>query len=195
MVAQPIPHITPDEYLAAEREAALKSEYLDGQIYAMAGASPEHNTISVNVLVSIGTHLKGRPCQAFGSDQRVAVTETGLYAYPDVTVVCGKLVLDDERGDTLLNPTVVIEILSPSTEAWDRGVKAEHYRRLASLQEYLLIAQDRPHVERYVRKDDGSWVLWEASGLDASIRIEAIALHLPLAELYDRVEFGEAPAR
>jgi len=193
MVAQPVPYTTPEEYLAAERAAECKSEYLDGQIYAMAGASPAHNRIAVNVIREVSLHLKGRPCEAFAGDMRVRVEDTGLYAYPDATIVCGKA-LFDEHGDTLLNPTAIIEILSPSTMAWDRGVKAEHYRRLDSLREYLLIAQDRAYVERYVRQADGSWKLWEARGMDVSVRIDAVDLDLPLADVYDRVEVDGAPA-
>ena len=194
MVAERLPYVTPEEYLAREHEAEHKSEYVDGVIYAMARGSPGHDRIAMNVGSEFRAHLKGRPCEAFSSNMRVRVNDQGLYTYPDVTVACGDARFDDVHGDTLLNPTVIVEILSPSTEAWDRGGKAERYRQLESLREYLLITQDRPHVERYARSEAGSWTLREVSGLDGSIRIESIALDLALAEVYDRVEFGDVPS-
>jgi Uma2 family endonuclease len=189
MAVQPKPFFTPEQYLELERKADYKSEYLAGQIFAMAGASREHNLIATNVTRELSAQLKGRPCETYGSDMRVKVNPTGLYTYPDAVAVCGRPHFEDEHVDTLLNPTVIIEILSPSTEAYDRGEKAAHYRRLTSLKEYLLIAQDKPRVERYVRQENGSWALWEASGLSDTIHIEAIQCELPLAEVYDRIAF------
>src|SRR5262245_21149003 len=133
---------TPAEYLLMERKADYKSEYANGQIIAMAGASVEHNTITANFVRAIGNSFMGRPCRVFSSDMRVKVSATGLYAYPDVAALCGDLQFDDDQRDTLVNPTVLIEVLSPSTEGYDRGDKSAHYRRLESLQEYVLVAHD-----------------------------------------------------
>lgn len=166
MSSLPKARFTPQQYLALERAAETKSEFFNGEIFAMAGASREHNLIATNVVRELSAQLKGRPCETYPGDMRVKVSETGLYTYPDVVVVCGEPRFEDEHGDTLLNPTLVVEVLSPSTEAYDRGEKSSHYRRLASLAEYVLIAQDRCHVERYARRPDGLWLLAEARGLD-----------------------------
>src|SRR5271165_4915242 len=156
--AAPKKRYTPQEYLALERQAAYKSEYLDGNIIAMAGASREHNLITGNLGRSIGNQLEHRPCETYASDMRVLVSKTGLYTYPDVSVVCGDALFLDDEKDTLLNPTVIVEVLSPTTEMYDRGKKSGHYRRLASLREYVLVAQDEVHVERYLRQGD-DWLL------------------------------------
>jgi Uma2 family endonuclease len=180
---------TPEEYLAMEREAQEKSEYYSGQIYAMAGGSPEHNLIGFNIAGLLHARLRGSPCRGFTSDQRVRVTETGLYTYPDVTVVCGELQFDDARRDTLTNPALLIEILSPSTEAYDRGEKFAHYRRIESLQEYVLIAQDQPRVERFLRQSDGTWNYRAAEGVEGRLRLESVGVELLLSEVYEGVEF------
>jgi len=186
--------ITPEEYLAREREALCKSEYFDGQVFAMAGGTEAHNAIAFNLGLELGAQLKGGPCRGFGSDMRILVQETGLYAYPDITVVCGERLYSDQRRDTLLNPTLLIEVLSPSTEGYDRGLKAGNYRQLASLQEYLLVAQDRPHIERYARRPEGTWELTEASGLEAKLSLPAIGCELRLADVYADVVFPEVGA-
>src|SRR5262249_32000266 len=146
--------VSPAEYLAAERRSETKHEYLRGVVYAMAGASREHNRITLNLGAEIRAQLKGSPFEAFVSDMRVLVEATGLYTYPDVAVVGGERPFLDAEVDTLLNPNVLIEVLSPSTEAYDRGKKFAHYRRIPSLVEYVLVAQDRPLVERFTRRDD-----------------------------------------
>jgi Uma2 family endonuclease len=189
MASLPKPRFTPEQYLALEREAETKSEYFDGEIFAMSGASRQHNLISVNVIAELRAQLKGRPCEVYGSDMRVKVDPTGLYTYPDV-VVCGEVRLEDEHLDTLLNPTVLIEVLSPTTEAYDRGKKFAHYRRLDSLTDYLLIAQDQPRIEHYARQADQKWVLSEASELCASLPLTSLGCTLALAEVYDRVTFA-----
>ncbi|MBI3909876.1 MAG: Uma2 family endonuclease [Armatimonadetes bacterium] len=182
--------LTEQEYLAIERAAEWKSEFYDGEMFAMAGATREHNLITLNVAADLLRQLKGRPCEAYASDMRVKVEATGLYTYPDVVAVCGERRFADERQDTLLNPTLIIEVLFPSTEAYDRGEKFAHYRRLASLREYVLIAQDRPRVERFVRQEGGQeWVFTEASGLQETVPLSSIGCQLTLAEIYDRVEF------
>ncbi len=185
---------TASEYLALERASETRSELVNGQILAMTGASRAHNLIAASICREIGNHLKGRPCEAYQSDMRVKVSPTGLYTYPDVVVVCGSPSLEDEYGDTLLNPTLLVEVLSPSSEAYDRGEKFAHYRRLDSLREYLIVAQDRPRVERYVR-DGERWVLTEASGLDATLDLASIGCVLALADVYDKVPFEPEPSR
>jgi Uma2 family endonuclease len=180
---------TPEEYLAMEREAAHKSEYYSGQIYAMAGGSPEHNLIGFNIAGLLHAKLRGSPCRGFTSDQRVRITETGLYTYPDVTVICGELQFDDAHRDTLINPTLLIEVLSPSTEAYDRGEKFAHYRRIESLQEYLLIAQDQPRIERFLRQSDGTWNYRAAEGMEGHLRLESVGVELLVSEVYEGVVF------
>ena len=187
------PRLTPEDYLAIERSAEFKSEYFDGEIFAMAGASRAHNSIVLNTGSEIRQHLKNRSCKAYVNDMRVKVNPTGLYAYPDVIVVCGKEQFEDTHLDTLLNPTLIIEVLSDSTEAYDRGRKFEHYRHLDSLVEYVLIAQQRPHVESFRRQSDQHWLLAECSGLDGTLRLESIDCDLALAEIYAKVELSESP--
>jgi Uma2 family endonuclease len=188
MSSQAQKHYTPEEYLALERQAQCKSEYYAGEISAMAGASRWHNLIVTNVLRELSTQLKGRPCTTYPSDMRVKVNPTGLYSYPDVTVVCGEAQFEDNQQDTLLNPTLIVEVLSESTEAYDRGGKFAHYRKLASLMEYVLIAQTKPHIEHYVRQPDNRWLLAEADSLHDSIHLPSIDCHLALAEVYDKVD-------
>ncbi|MFN8472634.1 MAG: Uma2 family endonuclease [Anaerolineae bacterium] len=184
---------TPAEYLALEREAPYKSEYINGQIYAMAGASEQHNLIALNIAADINLEFRGRGCRAYASDMRVKVGPTGMYTYPDVVAFCGEPHLEDRHRDTLVNPAVIVEVLSPSTEAYDRGEKFAHYRRLDSLMEYILVAQDKVRVEHYVRQDDG-WLLSEISDLDGVLRLASIDCSVPLRDIYDKVEFsGEEP--
>ena len=183
--------LTSDEYLAQERHATFKSEYYHGETCAMAGASREHNLIVGNIVREVGNGLKGHRCEVYPSDMRVKVSVTGLYTYPDVTVVCGTPEFEDEHRDILLNPTVLVEVLSDSTEAYDRGAKWEQYRKLPSLKEYLLIAQDRPHVERYMRQPDGGWLLREAAELDSSVALDSISVVLPMSEVYRQVTFKD----
>ena len=178
---------TVEEYLATQRSAlAEKCEFIDGQIYAMGGASREHNLISVNIAAELRNQLKGRPCETYANDMRVKPIAAQRYYYPDIAVVCGKPEFEDGHADTLLNPVVLIEVLSDSTEAHDRGGKFTSYRRIATLREYLLVSQDQPLVEHYVRQGD-AWVLTEAAGLDNAVDLQAIGCALPLREVYDRV--------
>ena len=185
------PLMTPAEYLAAERGAASRSEYVNGRVYALAGASRVHNLIVGNTFAELRAQLRGRPCEVYVSDMRVKVEHTGMYTYPDVVGVCGEPAFEDEHLDTLLNPAVIIEVLSPSTERYDRGEKFVHYRRLASLQEYVLIAQDIRRIDHY-RRDGDSWVLTEVSEPDAALVLESLGATLALADIYDRVEFPHA---
>ena len=185
--------ITAADYLALERQAEIKSEYLNGQIYAMSGASRNHNRITFNLARRIGNQLGGSRCEGYANDMRVKVSPTGLYTYPDVTVVCGEPRFEDTQVDTLLNPTVIIEVLSDSTEAYDRGGKFAHYRALESLSDYLLVAQNEPRIEHFRRQTDGQWLYSVADGLDAKVEIATIGCVLHLAEVYERVAFA-APA-
>lgn len=174
---------TPEQYLALEREAAVRSEYREGCIATIAGASRLHNLIAGNLYREVSSRLRDRPGEAYISDMRVGVGPASLYTYPDVVVVAGEPRFEDAELDTLLNPTVIIEVLSPSTEADDRGNKFASYRRLASLREYVLVAQDRVRVERYARRGE-TWVLTEWSGLDAVLRLDSIDCEVPLREIY-----------
>ncbi len=184
--------ISPAEYLIRERAAEYRSEYRDGRMVAMTGASVEHGTIVWNLAAALRVRLRGRPCRAMMTDMRVKVAPTGLYTYPDVVALCGKLLLEDARRDTLLNPSVIVEVLSPSTEAYDRGERFTHYQRLESLREYVLIAQDRMRIERWVREGD-RWDRTDVDGPDAVLALTAVDCAVPLREIYERVEL--APER
>ncbi len=180
--------ITPEEYLTIERQAAYKSEYFNGEMFAMSGASPRHVLIVTNVVAELRRQLKPRPCTVYSTDLRVKVSPTGLYTYPDVIVVCDQPQFNDEQKDTLLNPTLIVEVLSESTKDDDRGEKFEHYRTLTSLAEYVLIAQDKPHFEHFVRQPDNRWLLAETNRLEDTIHLPSIACDLALAEIYDKVD-------
>jgi Uma2 family endonuclease len=182
---------TPQEYLALEREAEFKSEYLDGIIYAMSGGSPQHSAIAANVIAITVAALRGKPCQVFSSDLKVATDPNGLYAYPDLSIVCGELSFQDEQHDVITNPTVLVEVLSPSTEAYDRGRKFAHYQHLESLKDYVLIAQDEPQVDHFTRQEGSQWIYSSATGLEANIFIASIDCVLHLSEVYDKVQFVE----
>jgi len=189
MSAQPqLAYITPEEYLALERKAEYKSEYFEGEIFAMSGASPTHNQITANVLAEIHAQFKKRPCRLYVNDMRVKVSPTGLYTYPDIVALCDKPRFDDAQQDTLLNPSVLIEVLSDSTANSDRGAKFKHYRTLDSLKEYLLVAQDEYHIEHYVRQATYQWLLSETSNLQAVIELPSINCRLALTDIYDKVE-------
>lgn len=179
---------TPEQYLAREREAQYKSEYINGYIFAMVGASREHNLITSNVNRELNLQLRGRPCETYASDMRVNLSLTGMYAYPDVVVVCGEPHFDDAHRDNLLNPTVIVEVLSDSTEAYDRGEKFAHCRRLASISDYVLIAQDKVCVEHYVRQGE-QWVFSEFSDFNGTVPLASIGCHLMLRDIYDKVPF------
>ncbi|MDT5062467.1 MAG: hypothetical protein QOH63_2926 [Acidobacteriota bacterium] len=181
-------HYTPEEYLALERQAEYKSEYFNGEIFAMTGASRKHNLVAGNVFASLHGQLKKRPCEIYPSDMRVKVSPTGLYTYPDVVIVCGEPIFDDKQKDTLLNPTVLVEVLSKSTASYDRGEKFEHYRKLDSLAEYLVIAQNKHHVEHYARQLDNRWLLSETDDIQTTIHLSSIECDLALVDIYDKVE-------
>ncbi len=190
MATQPKMRLTEQEYLAIERKADFKSEFYAGEMFAMAGASERHNMIVTNASSELRRQLKGRSCRNYSNDMRVCVEATGLCTYPDVVAICGEARFLDNSGDTLINPGIIIEVLSPSTEADDRGAKAWHYRQISSLTEYLLIAQDKHHVEHYVRQADGQWLMSESVRLEDVLQLPSINCELAMAEIYDKIEFG-----
>jgi len=192
MQTQAKKYLTPEEYLANERVAEYKSEYFAGEVFALAGASERHNIVALNIASELRSQLKGRPCRSYMSDMRVSVAQDDLYTYPDVVVVCGQPIFHDNSRDVLVNPTVVIEVLSESTEAYDRGGKFEHYRRIESLREYVLVAQDRHRVEHYLRLDDGHWLFSEIAGLEGTLALSSIECELPMTEIYHKVDLSGA---
>jgi Uma2 family endonuclease len=190
MSTQPKTYLTPEQYLEIERKAEFKSEYYQGEMFAMAGARWAHNLILLNLASELRQQLRSRPCSVTSSDMRVRVNAKGLYTYPDVVVVCGEPQFLDERRDTLLNPTLIVEVLSESTEQYDRGRKFEHYRPLESLAEYLLVSSERVSVERYTRQPDGSWNYIAKASLEDSLDLPSVGCHLALADLYEKVDFS-----
>jgi Uma2 family endonuclease len=195
MSAQRTFFLSPAEYLEQERRAEHKSEYFQGEVFAMAGASRRHGLIVTNLVRELGQQLKGKPCEVYASDLRLRVTPAGLYTYPDVMVVCGDIQFADDQKDTVLNPVVLIEVLSESTRDYDRGRKFEYYRTLPSLKEYLTVAQDKPHIEQWTRQQEDRGLLVEFHNLSQGIPLASIACTLPLAEIYDKIDWaatGEA---
>ena len=181
---------TPEEYLARERKALTKSEYRNGRIHAMPGASRAHNLITVHVTGELYIQLRTRTCEVYPSDMRVKVSAAGLYTYPDIIVVCDEPRFEDSHFDTLLNPTVLIEVLSPSTAAYDRGEKFRCYQYLDSLCEYILISQDRVRVEHYLRQAQG-WDLTEFHSLSDVFQLTSIGCELSLQAIYAKVQFSQ----
>jgi Uma2 family endonuclease len=181
--------LTPEEYLEIERRAERKSEYFQGEMFAMAGASFAHVVIVGNLGRELGNRLKTGPCGVYSSELRLRVAPNGLFTYPDVMVICGGPEFADDRTDTVVNPILIVEVLSESTQAYDRGKKFEQYRTLPSLREYLLVAQDAPRIEQWIRQPDDNWLRADASGRDASIQLASIDCVLPLAEIYDKIEW------
>jgi Uma2 family endonuclease len=193
MAAQPRVYLTVAEYLARERVGDTKHEFFAGQVYALAGGSEQHNLIAGNVLASLHAQVRKRSCTVYPSDMRLKIPRTNLYTYADVSVVCGQAQFEDAQRDILLNPSVIIEVLSPSTENYDRGKKFQNYRTLDSAREYLLIAQDTHHIEHYIRQPDNQWLLSEADTLDATIELPTISCTLALADVYEKVTFETIP--
>lgn len=180
--------LTEREYLALERKSEIRSEYIAGRVFAMSGASRRHNLIAGNLYREINTQLRGRPCEAYVSDMRVKVSPTGMYTYPNIAALCGEPRFEDTDGDTLLNPAVIVEVLSDSTEAYDRGEKFAHYRRLETLREYVLIAQNKVRVEHYLRRGE-EWVLSEISDPEGTLDLSLIDCRVSVAAIYEKVDF------
>ena len=177
---------TPEEYLVSERKATLKSEYINGEILAMSGASLAHTRITADIVTELNIQLRGRECEVISNDMRVKTGPKGAYFYPDVIVFCGDPQFEDNVFDTLLNPILVVEVLSPSTEAYDKGEKFRHYQELASLQEYILVSQDRVRVEQY-RLLKTQWGQTEFRALEDILSLASIGCELPLRDIYRRV--------
>ncbi len=186
---QPIPKMTETEYLEFERTSDVKHEYRHGEIFDMAGASRKHNLISANLVRIIGNQLLEKPCGVYSADMRVKV-DTKAYTYPDVVAVCGEIEFADNVFDTLLNPTVIIEILSPSTALIDHNEKLHEYIQIGSLQEYVLVSQNQARIERYLRQDSGDWLYTQIMDLQGSIKLPSIACKLALSDVYKKVTFG-----
>ena len=180
--------LTEEEYLAIERRAEFRSEFHRGEMFARAGASRRHNRIVTNLVTALDNQLRERPCNVYSNDMRVKVPHTRLFTYPDLVVTCGKEMFADNEQDTLLDPLVIFEVLSDSTEAYDRGKKFEHYQSIGSLATYVLVAQEARRIEQYVRQEDGRvWIYTEAHGADAVVGIEVIACNLKLEDVYAKV--------
>jgi len=190
MSAQPQPRLTPEQYLAAERSAEFRHEYYNGHIYAMSGGSYRHAQIIGNLAGELRTTLKTRPCSVVSNDLRLRVSPDAFYTYPDVIVICGDPKFADDQRDTLLNPALIVEVLSPSTEAYDRGFKSAQYRTIESLEEYALVSQAEPRVEVFRRQPGGHWLLSEAVGLEAACHFGSLDCAVALSEIYAKVIFS-----
>lgn len=193
--AEPIKPLTQAEYLVIERNAQIRSEFFEGEMFAMLSGTRLHSLIGTNLAREFGNRLKGRTCVPYNGDLRVKVEATGLFTYPDLSIVCGTAQLLDDQKDTLLNPTVIIEVLSDSTEAYDRGKKFEHYRRIPTLREYLLVSQNEPLIEQFLRQQNEQWLLREVAGLKSILDLPSLGIAIALAEVFDGVEFVPTPIR
>ncbi len=189
MSAQPLPYYTIEQYAETEEGAPYKSEFIAGRIYAMSGGTPTHSLIAGNIILELGSKLKRGPCKVYTSDLRVGIIPLDVETYPDVTIICGEPHINPFDKNSIINPSVIFEVLSPSTERYDRGEKWEHYQRLDTLQEYLLVSQHKPKVEQYVRHDNGTWIFISAEGRDAVVMV--LGIPLTLAEVYDKITFPE----
>jgi len=183
--------LTEREYLEVERKSGIRSEYIAGRIYVMSGASERHNVIAGNLYALIWLQLRGQPCRAYMNDMRVRVAPARMYTYSDIVAVCGEPQLEDARLDTLLNPAIIVEVLSESTEAYDRGEKFAYYRRLETLREYVLVSQDKVRVEHY-RREGEQWILSEISDPDGTLHLPTIDCHVDVKAIYERVDFERA---
>jgi Uma2 family endonuclease len=189
MAAEPRRNSSRQDYLALERQGAEKHEYIDGAIIAMVGASFRHNLIQTRILAALYARLRGGPCEALPSDLRVAIPPLGIYTYPDITVVCGEPHFEDSEQDTLLNPLLIVEILLPSTEGYDRGLKFQRYRPIPTLREYVLIAQDWPTIEYYLRPPDDRWILSTYTSVETPLTLRSCDCTLALGDIYTGIAF------
>ena len=190
MSAIPKSKMTPQEYLEFERKSEEKHEYFNGEVFAMAGAKRRHNVVVWNFGGELRQKLKGKNCEAYPNDMRVFIPATGLYTYPDLVVVCGEPNFQDDVFDTLLNPILIIEVLSETTENYDRGKKFRNYRTIETLHEYVLVSTDEARIEKFEKTGDGFWFLSEAIGIDSEIELTSIECRIPLAEVYDKIDFS-----
>ena len=194
-VTEAIRRLTEAEYLERERRADFRSEFFEGEVFAMSGGTPLHSQIAANLISELRAKLKGGPCVVYTSDLRLKVEASGLLTYPDASVVCGLLQFAEPTDDTVVNPTLVAEVLSDSTEAYDRGKKFENYRQMPALHEYLLLSQKEPRIEQFARQTDGSWLLREAAGVEATLPLPSLRITLALGEVFAGVNFVPAPIR
>lgn len=182
--------MTEAEYLALDEASAFKHEFVDGEVYAMTGGSEKHSIIGANTLTALHIGLRSRPCIVYTADMRVHVATTGNYFYPDITVVCGeRRFMTDAPIATLLNPALIVEVLSPSTELYDRTTKFQHYQQIPELESYILVAQDRPYIEHYMRGEDTTWIYRQAAGLDGTLHLSTLEVTLALSEIYAQIDF------
>lgn len=195
MTALPKRKLTAEEYLTIERDADFKSDFYDGVMYSMAGASIEHNDVKENLTYELKSRMRGGPCRPLSSDQRVLINRTGLYTYPDIVVVCNPIERASHDANTIVNPRIIFEVLSPSTERYDREVKLRHYGQIESLQEYILVSQDVPQIHRLVRHTDGTWSLKVFHGVEDTFSLTSLPIEIPLADVYYNVEFPESECR
>lgn len=182
--------LTPEEYLRIERASEERHEYYDGEMFQMSGASRKHNLIAGNIFGELRSQLREKPCEAYITDMRVRVSATGLYTYPDVVVACGEPQFDDYELDTLLNPTLIVEVLSKPTASYDRKTKFADYRTIESLEEYVTVAQDEYRIEHHIKQPDGRWLLTDVRGIESIVKLESVACPLSLADVYERVELS-----
>ena len=194
MSAMPKTKLNELQYLAIENAAEFRSEFFDGEMFAMAGATPGHNTIRENLGGELYARIKGGRCRSYSVDQRVKVERTGLYTYPDLLIVCGKKQLASDDANSIVNPTAIIEVLSPSTEKYDRGAKFRNYRKIPTLIEYILVAQDEPVCERFIRQADGSWGYVSFVGLDDTLAFHSVPANILLADIYAGIDFPDVAA-
>lgn len=183
------------EYLAIERAAEFKSEFYDGEMFAMAGGTMMPSLVGTNLVGEFRNLLKGRSCVPFNADLRLKIEATGLFTYPDLSVICGTPLFAHDSDDTVTNPTLLAEVLSDSTESYDRGTKFDHYKKIPTLREYLIVRQKEPCVEQFIRQPSGVWLLRQATGLEATMAIPSLEVTVALSEVYANVKFVPAPIR
>ncbi len=187
--------LTEAEYLTIERAAEFKSEFFEGEMFAMAGGTVQHSLIATNLAAEFRNRLKGSQCIPYNADLRIKIEATGLFTYPDLSVICGPVRFAPGTDDTVVNPAVLVEVLSDSTEAYDRGRKFEHYRQIPTLREYLLVSQKEPRIEQFIRQPEDRWLLTEAVGMEKQIEVPSLQTAISLAEIFANVDFAPAPIR
>jgi len=190
VASNPVSKLTEEQYLAIERAAEFRSEFVDGEMFAMAGGSMSHLRLQQNLAGELHAFLRGSPCEAFGSDCRIRVSSQ-TYVYADVSVACGP-VMAGEHDDNLTNPVAIFEVLSPSTEKYDRGLKFQLYRTINSLKDYVLVSQEQVRIEQFTRQPDGTWTLRDYQSPDEEIKIDSIGVAIPLRRIYERVDIPPA---
>jgi Uma2 family endonuclease len=179
----------PAEYLAMETVAEYKSEYYNGEIFAMSGGTTDHSLVAVNVTIELGQRLAAGPCRVFNSDMRLHIERSGLYTYPDVMVICGKIELVKNRNDTVTNPILIVEVLSESTRDYDRGAKFNFYKQIPTLREYVVVESEHPRVECFRRTEDDKWLVEMYDDLEAAMQLESVAGEIPLRQIYNKVSW------